>query len=177
MSNKLKIKYNRYIDPVKLEQWKIDSLQLSHVNRVSECEELGELTKDFLSNYKIKYQNCYDTALQCVLNCQNVNFILGYVIGGYNQISGHAWNKYNNIEFDLMQELNIQPVAYYRIVEISSSEIINYALSEHWLMDFAILEYYYEKHIATDEDYVTSSDDLDVTVLDVIGKKIQVQRK
>ena len=173
MSNKLKIKNNRYLDLVKFEQWKIDSLHLSCVNRVPECEELVELTKDFLSNYPIKYKNCYDTAFQCAIQCQNVKFIIGYVTRGYNQITDHAWNKYNDIEFDLMQELNIHFDTYYRIVEISSSEISKCALSKRWLMDYAILEYYYEKHIATDEDYVSESKAPDVTVLDVIRKKFQ----
>lgn len=73
----MKIKKNRHIDAKKFEQWKIDSLQLSSLVRMSEHEELIELTKEFLSRFQIKPQNCYDTALQCSIHCHDVDFVLG----------------------------------------------------------------------------------------------------
>ena len=171
---KIKVKYNKYIDPKKFEQWKIGSLQLSSVVKVSEREELIELTKDFLSRFQLKLRNCYDRAFQCSVQCYNVNFVLGYVIrGNALLIAAHAWNKYKDVEFDLLRDLYLNySHTYYKIVEITANELVEIMLSERRLEDFIIFERYYEKYVATDKDFATEPGErADITVLDVVREK------
>lgn len=169
----LEFTQNKHINAKKFEQWKIDSLKLSTVVRTSDREELIELTKDFLSRFQITLQNCYETALHCSIQCRDVDFILGYVIRGkFGIITAHAWNKYKDTEFDLLQELHLDSHIYYKIVEITSKEIAEIALSEDWFEDYTILKHYYEKYVAADEDFVTVPvGPADITVLAVIRGK------
>ncbi|KKL12397.1 hypothetical protein LCGC14_2536170 [marine sediment metagenome] len=166
---------HEYISPKKFEQWKIDSLQLSKVFSIQELKELLKLTEDLIAESSPEPRSCYYTASECALHSQDVNFVLGYATIGYI-INDHAWNSFNGIEFDLMKQINIQYQNYYKIIEFSKQELLDYLISGGELKDYPLLDYYYKHKIATANDYISGFEDVGISLNEVIKKLIRKNR-
>ncbi|KKM61387.1 hypothetical protein LCGC14_1532260 [marine sediment metagenome] len=159
----------KFISAKKFEEWKIDSLQIPKVCSIHDSEELFELTKDLVARNPPEKRGCYYTASECVIHCQNVNYVLGYTTWR-NSINDHAWNSYKGVEFDLMKQINIQYDKYFKVIEMSTQELLDYLFTNGYLKDYALLEYYYKHKIASENDYVSSPEDYVIGLYETIKK-------
>ena len=163
---KIKVKRVKYISAKKFERWKIDSIQERHIVNINECDELK--SKECLRNVSPKLRRCYEAAFECTIACSDVKFVLGYGINKYGMVCDHSWNMYKSIDFDLMTSLGVSYDMYYKILELSSTEIFKYAARGGELMDHAILEHFYKKKFASSEDYVSIPEKPEITLRDYI---------